>query len=276
MRIFVISLKEAFDRRNRMQQMLLAAGIPFEFFDAIKGVNLTDDELIKHQIVSAKALTKPELGVMLSHILIWQKIVEGDIQKAVILEDDVHFGTSFKKVINDIHIPAECCGLYRLETVLASVDMAAKPTQEIGGIKIHQIFSNHSASAGYLLNAKTAKHLLTQVPKMRLAFDNELFDPVRRNIQGVDVFQCVPGVVIQDAALMKAVDALDKQTDYLKSTIGDARVDHQFGFVEPKKLTLIEKFKNAMRPIYLFLYNLALLPKRRKRVRIEFEGNVIA
>lgn len=272
MHIFVISLKEAQHRRNRMQQMLVGAGIPFEFFDAIKGADLTDDDLIKHQIFSAKSLTKPELGVMLSHILIWQKVVEANIQKAIILEDDVHFGTSFKNVIHEIHIPVASLGLYRLETVLASVDIDTKPMQEFGEIKLHQIFSNHSASAGYLLNAKTAQHLLFQVPKMRLAFDNELFDPVRRNIQGVDVFQCVPGVVIQDAALMKTVDALDQQADFLKSTIGDARVDNSYGYVESKKNNLLNKFKNLIRPIYLFFYSLALLPKSRKRMRIEFEG----
>lgn len=274
MRIFVISLTEALHRRSRMQHLLDATGIPFEFFDAVKGADVTADDLTKHQIFSAGLLTKPELGVMLSHILIWQKVVEANIQKAVILEDDVHFGASFKKVIHEIYIPAERLGLYRLETVLASVDMESTPTQEIGGIKIHQIFSNHSASAGYLLNARTAQHLLTQVSKMRLAFDNELFDPARRNIQGVDVFQCVPGVVIQDAALMKAADALEKQVDFLKSTIGDARADNDLGFVEPKRITLVEKIKNVIRPVYLFFYNLALLPKRRKRLRIEFEGPV--
>lgn len=190
----------------------------------------------------------------------------------MILEDDVHFGASFKKVIHEINIPVETLGLYRLETVLASVDIETKTTQEIGGIKIHQIFSNHAATAGYILNANTANYLLTQVSKMQLALDNELFDPVRRNIQGIDVFQCVPGVVIQDAALMKSVNTLDKQIDYLKSTIGDARVDHQFGFIEPRKIILLEKIKNDMRPIYLFLYNFALLTKRKKRVRVEFES----
>lgn len=272
MRIFVISLKEALHRRSRMQHLLDATGIPFEFFDAIKGADLTDDDLIKHQIFSAKSLTKPELGVMLSHILIWQKIVEANVQKAIILEDDVHFGASFKKVIHEINIPIERLGLYRLETVLASVDIDARPIQVFGEIKLHQIFSNHAATAGYLLNTKTAQHLLTQVPKMRLAFDNELFDPERRNIQGVDVFQCVPGVVIQDATLMKSENALDQQVDFLKSTIGDARIDNDLGFIEQKKVTMFARFKNLMRPIYLFIYNLALLPKRRKRVRVEFEG----
>lgn len=107
---------------------------------------------------------------------------------------------------------------------------------------------------------------------MRLAFDNELFDPERRNIQGVDVFQCVPGVVIQDAAVMKSVNALDQQIDFLRSTLGDSRVDNSFGYVEPKKVTLLNRLKNLLRPVYLFFYSLSLLPKKRKRVRIEFEG----
>lgn len=274
MRIFVISLKDAQHRRSRMQRLLDAIGIPFEFFDAIKGSELTEKDLIKHQIVSANSLTKPELGVMLSHILIWQKVVEANIQKAIILEDDVHFSASFKKVIHEINIPTDRLGLYRLETVLASVDISVKPLQQFGDIKLHQIFSNHSATAGYLINKNTAKHLLSQVPQMQLAFDNELFDPKRRNIQGVDVFQCVPGVVIQDAALMKSIEAFDQQADFLKSTIGDARVDHQYGYTEPKQNSLLSKFKKILRPIYLYFYSLALLPKRRKRVLVSFEGNL--
>ncbi len=106
MRTFVISLKDATERRKLMAQQLEKLGIEFEFLDAFWGADYYDDEkffskqLSKHY--EKRLLSPGEVGCALSHLAIYKKIIEENIPYALIFEDDAVISPDILKVLPEI------------------------------------------------------------------------------------------------------------------------------------------------------------------------------
>lgn len=106
--IFVISLKHS-NRREIIKSRLNELGLKFEFFDAVYGKDLTKEELEQidfdfypKNYGARKALTLGEIGCALSHIKLYEYIVERNIQEAIILEDDAIVSLYFKAILVDV------------------------------------------------------------------------------------------------------------------------------------------------------------------------------
>ena len=99
-KVFVINLERSKDRMRFMKQQLDAQGIPFEQISAVDGRLLTDDEI---QQATEKpsfprfyaSLSTGEIGCYLSHRLAWQRIIDKELDWALILEDDVELQPGF-------------------------------------------------------------------------------------------------------------------------------------------------------------------------------------
>lgn len=76
--ILVISLTRSTHRREYMSKQLDRLGLPWEFIDAIDGVN-----------GGAHRLTPGEVGCARSHLRCYELIIERGLDAALILEDDV-------------------------------------------------------------------------------------------------------------------------------------------------------------------------------------------
>jgi len=265
MKTFVVSLKKSVYRRQRMQKILDDINCDFEFYDAVDGSILANNVLEIENLSPKSKLTKPEIGATLSHIGLWKKMLSENINTALILEDDIHLGESFQKIIDTIDFPSDTLTIFRLETMFASLNIEKTYHQKIGNIQIHKIFSNHAGSAGYIINKKTAKHLLKQTNLLVEAIDTELFDPTRTSLNMPTIYQCIPGVVLQDKCLPQA-----QQNPELTSVINDNRQDKIDGIIDNQS-NLRKKIKNFGRPLYLKLYSLMLYPKNKVRVQIAFE-----
>jgi glycosyl transferase family 25 len=106
--IYVISLKRAAQRRAASKRALDAIGLPFEFFDAIEGVYLSEADVAaaydseRNAKQYKRPLSLPEIGCYLSHHALWKRIVDQDLDGAVILEDDFDADDRLKKVVEEI------------------------------------------------------------------------------------------------------------------------------------------------------------------------------
>ncbi|EEX51326.1 glycosyltransferase family 25 protein [Pasteurella dagmatis] len=105
--IFVISLKGS-PRRDVISQRLNGLNLNFRFIDGINGKELTQDELNKvdyefylKRFNSRKPLTIGEVGCALSHLSIYEMIVQNKIEKAIILEDDAIVSQVFESLVKD-------------------------------------------------------------------------------------------------------------------------------------------------------------------------------
>ena len=91
MRTFVINLKKDTQKRKDIQDSFDSKQIPFEFFNAVDGKTLSKypvnlnwyDPWYNYHI------TCGEVGCALSHVGIWEKMIEENIEKALIFEDDI-------------------------------------------------------------------------------------------------------------------------------------------------------------------------------------------
>ncbi|EFL80263.1 glycosyltransferase family 25 protein [Actinobacillus pleuropneumoniae] len=105
--ILIISLKNS-SRRAIISQRLTSLGLSFEFFDAFYGKDLTNEELQKidfefypKKFDARKPLTLGEIGCALSHIKVYEYMVENNIEQAIILEDDAIVSLYFESIINE-------------------------------------------------------------------------------------------------------------------------------------------------------------------------------
>lgn len=92
-KICLINLERSTDRLTACADQFAAYNLPFERVEAVNGDNLDAtaiDELYNFADSSYhKHLTNGELGCYLSHVQVWQKIVDEHLDYAVILEDDI-------------------------------------------------------------------------------------------------------------------------------------------------------------------------------------------
>ena len=103
--IFIISLKNS-SRREIIAKHLRSLNLDFEFFDAVYGKELSEEELAKidfdfypKEHHSPKPLTLGEIGCAISHIKLYEHIVKNNIPEAIILEDDAIVPHNFEKIL---------------------------------------------------------------------------------------------------------------------------------------------------------------------------------
>jgi glycosyl transferase family 25 len=120
MEIFVISLKDSYQRRNSISKQLTALNLPFHFIDAVKGSELSQGELDLN--CNSEALRKnPQwlnagaIGCAMSHKNVYDQIIENHIDVSVIIEDDMILPDNFAEILRQaekrIH-PSEVILLY--------------------------------------------------------------------------------------------------------------------------------------------------------------------
>ncbi len=104
--VFIINLEKDTDRKKHMENLCNLYGIKPSFIHAVYGNELSDKE-IKDIIDNEKAiryikrpLTNGELGCLLSHKRIYKKIIEENINIALIMEDDVLFDNNLLDFLN--------------------------------------------------------------------------------------------------------------------------------------------------------------------------------
>lgn len=95
MQIFVINLEKDIARKESIARQLDNLGLVYEFVPAVYGRALSPEERSKHysdckaKWHRARSLVPAEIGCALSHLNVYQQMIERGIDCALILEDDV-------------------------------------------------------------------------------------------------------------------------------------------------------------------------------------------
>lgn len=103
----LINLDKSVDRLKRSAKLLSEHNIEFERVSAIYGADLSEQVLANaysYQLPNAyyKKLNIGEVGCYLSHRKAWQKIVDEQLDFAIILEDDFSINPGFAELIASI------------------------------------------------------------------------------------------------------------------------------------------------------------------------------
>ncbi|MGH0157726.1 UNVERIFIED_CONTAM: hypothetical protein FKN15_046046 [Acipenser sinensis] len=104
--VYLINLHRRPDRRDRMVRTLYEQDIDVKVMDAVDGGALNSSDIKQlgvdllpgyYDPFSGRTLTKGEVGCFLSHYNIWKEMVDLQLERAVVFEDDVRFQGNFKK-----------------------------------------------------------------------------------------------------------------------------------------------------------------------------------
>jgi glycosyl transferase family 25 len=102
--VFVITLRDLKERQESIQSQLEKQNIPFEYVFGIDGRKLEQNEFDnyydkqKNKKCYIRNLVKGEIACAASHNLCYKTIVERNIDRAIILEDDIYIEDGFREV----------------------------------------------------------------------------------------------------------------------------------------------------------------------------------
>ena len=190
MKIFVISLSNAFDRQQYIKSQLDSRNVPFEFISAINGNALSDLEKEnqydnkKAKIYYFKELSAGEIGCALSHRSVYEKIIKENIERAIVLEDDIVLKPDFFKLLEYLNILPVKEYVIKLERLHwgdwgKQSEQRVKPPFFFPFFKSNLNsdyffglpFNNPSLTWGYYIDLKAAKKLYSIMPKIFLVAD---------------------------------------------------------------------------------------------------------
>lgn len=174
--IFIINLETSTDRRAVMEQAMNTLNLPHEFIAAVDGRDFDPDALPayngrRRRLCYGRDLTPGEIGCILSHRSIYEKMVAENIPCAVILEDDALFTPEF---------PAVLRRLKTLETDWDMIRFLGREKCERKNRKIAPLIGQHmlarvttpfGGAYAYMLTQHTAKKLLQFTQKNWMPID---------------------------------------------------------------------------------------------------------
>ncbi|WP_255478559.1 glycosyltransferase family 25 protein [Rufibacter sp. XAAS-G3-1] len=181
MKVFLINLDRSPDRLHFMKQQLDSLNLPFERISAVDGKNLDMGKLTEFadpsRVEEWKDLLTPNaIACSLSHHQIYKKMVEEDIEMALILEDDVVLDANFPFVLDQI----EKNGLNNTDVFLVYFHGDKKLFSDNRVISIndkHKFYAAKSvwgayAAGGYIIRKDVAKKLSEFVFPVKFTADS--------------------------------------------------------------------------------------------------------
>lgn len=199
--VFIISLREAKERRDRITQIMNKLGLEFTFIDAVDGRQLQLNEYpnyspLKRLLFFGKHLTGGEIGCTQSHKKIYQKIVNRKIPLSLIFEDDIIIHDGFLETLREImrsDIP------YDMIRFLSSPKLERLNLRPVHTFQSGHTLTRHTGMPGgahaTLMSLSGAKKLLKNLDKTPYPIDALMG---RSWKTGINWYTLRPGLVAQD------------------------------------------------------------------------------
>lgn len=225
-----------------MEAQLNTLGLSAEFIEAVDGRLMSEDERRSVTADVNYAFLPGEIGCALSHQKIYKKMIDENIDNALILEDDVVLNEEFKNVMEQITVP----------TVRPSVILLSR-SNKFFKKPLKKLTSKHSlhktlhatTTHSYIVNNRAARSLLKGLNPIWIVADKwGLFE----DMSLVDVYSVVPHPVhLSDEAKNSTINipddaqAIHKQKKELWKLLMSRRT---------LKTKIKHKYRRAILPIF--------------------------
>ena len=239
MQSIVISLKTAVERRNHIEQEFGKQGITFSFFDAITpstALFLAENLKLKFK---DDVLSTGELACFMSHVCLWQKMIDDQIPYLAIFEDDVYLGQNAEVFLNQDHWIQTDWHIIKLEAFADKIMHEPRGMSVGSSRELYKLTGSHLGAAGYILSLKGAEYLMTLLRREVIdePLDHLLFDTKFHN-NGLSLYQMKPALCIQSYLYVK-----DGEGNFL-STLEKQRIERRAN--ESKARTFGEKINREI------------------------------
>lgn len=186
MKLYVISLQDAHDRRQQVNRNMAEIGVAFEFFDAVNGYKGLPDSLVDKPDDAyrvkfrGRPLTPGEKGCYASHYLVWKKCVDLN-EPIAVFEDDFTPTLFFKQVIMKLPELHKKYDYLRLEPQDSNFKCQfIENTPD--GFQILMWMDNAGGARGYSITPKAAKSFIKHSTSWLCAVDNFIGEPYKHKI----------------------------------------------------------------------------------------------
>lgn len=250
MRIFVISLEREQQRRAHINAQFSHENVQFEFFNAITP-HVLDETKAKLGLDSVSTtLHQNEVACLLSHVILWKKAIDDNLDYITIFEDDIHLGKNAKCFLQDTTWIPEDCEIVKLEKFYKKIGIAlgGKTYSLVGDRKLLPLMTIHMGGGGYILSQTAARQLLDMlkcseqlIPVDHLIFREYLKASTQR------IYQMSPALCIQDMILKKG-------KTIFPSALEEVRNERKGEDFSKKRLSFLMKVKREFSRMGAQLY----------------------
>jgi glycosyl transferase family 25 len=175
--VFVISLIEAIERRERMTQIMDDLKIPFTFIDAVDGRDFgmsahPNYDRAKRLKYFGRDLKGGELGCTLSHKKAYEKMVKDNICQAIIFEDDVILYDGFVetvKALQNCPVPFDMVRFMGRDKVLNAKQRKIIPLTN--NVNLTRLCATPGGTYAYLITKHGAQKLLPHLERTAYPID---------------------------------------------------------------------------------------------------------
>lgn len=179
MRVIVINLARATERRRKMEAQFAALGMPFEILEATDGQTITNAEraLVDHtrrRRITPYPLTDNEIGCWLSHRRAMESLMTSGSDMIAIIEDDALLSPDLPRVLAAIEgrrFPFDVIDLHR---TLKRGEIFAPCRPLMPGYDLGRIGYTHMNATGYVVSRNGAMRFLAYAKRFVHAIDKEM------------------------------------------------------------------------------------------------------
>ena len=202
--IYLINMPKNIDRLKNFEQSYANSDMSFKKFNVFpaiigKELNIIDyvsPKAYTQLLISEKTgtrmhhydLTRGAVGCYLSHLSIYKKIIENNLNYGIILEDDAIIANDFyKRLLHGLNVVPKDWDIFLLGVICLKCDIGKEY------INIERFWGTH----GYIINNQSAKKLIEYLDKpLSKQIDADMSLLIKKGI--INVYAINPIIVAQD------------------------------------------------------------------------------
>lgn len=214
MKNYVISLSTAYRRREHIMAEFTKHDVDFEFFDAKTPSDISDlAPRFNPHLKESPLLSDAEKACLLSHVCLWQQMLDENVDYLAIFEDDVYLGQNANIFFNDSQwLKKAGIDYLKTETFLQERKLSNNCIYLSDNRYAKVLYESHLGTAGYIISQKAAKSLLDYIAKLSSdnlkPIDHLMFDDYRQTTSALPIHQMLPAIVAQEFILYPTQNAM--------------------------------------------------------------------
>lgn len=249
MQNYVISLKNSSHRREHIENEFNKHGVTFDFFDALTPELALPLANQMNLNIANSSLGGRELACFMSHVAVWQKVVDENIPYVAIFEDDIYLGQDAAQFLNTALWIHQDWNIIKIEAFAKKVWVGLEKFDIDNSDRyLKYLNGDNLGTAGYILSYDGAKEYLDYVLNNPISpLDEMLFYRFTRKNKN-KVLQMCPSLCIQEMNLYPGISAP------LSSKLIDERQERMKKFkkkgMQKIKRELIRAYEHIMKALF--------------------------
>ena len=214
MKIFVVSLKRSERRRQFMLEQLNKFNLDYEIFDAIDYQSVSENDIAQYRskIDYWQTVRRSIVCATLSHYLVIKKIIDQNLNCALILEDDALLPINIKDILSDIERVIkknEIISLYYAGFHPLKLSLIGQEIIKSGQLLFPVNIEDAGSAASYIVQKEAAKNIVRiNMPFIGMT---DSFDIFYKN-GGFSSFRCLYPPPVKPKNFKSSIDYFKPQS----------------------------------------------------------------